>query len=442
MFSTENNEAICRVGRGTLMGNALRRYWIPVCPSDHLPAPDCDPIRLRVLGEDLVAWRDTAGTVGVFDERCAHRGASLSFARNEDCGLRCIWHGWKYRTDGTIDEMPNVEDEGRLRSRLRGTAYPVRETGGLIWTFLGPSDEQPDFPSFEWTRVAPEQRLIIPVDLDSNYVQHLEGLADSSHVGILHSDVLARQAGDNGHLGAIASHSAPQLQVESTDFGFHYAAIRNVPAGDGQPKRQVRVSVFVAPFIFYIPDATFNGSGSNIHISVPIDDTHARFYNIFWTRDAEMDAGWKDRVTQIFGLTDSQLDASGTRAVRSRPLNPSDRNVLTQDREAMRARKTFSGLDGLTIEDAAMTVGSGQIYDRTQEHLVPADQAVIRLRRTLLKCAERVRDGQQPIGLSTKTDMSTVHAAGAVVQSGYDWHDLVPGHVVDHSENTGDHSSN
>lgn len=437
MFSTENNETICRVGRGTLMGDAMRRYWIPVCPAAHLPVPDGDPIRVRVVGEDLVAWRDTAGAVAVFDERCAHRGASLSFARNEECGLRCIWHGWKYRTDGTIDEMPNVESPDRLKSLLRGTAYPACEIGGLVWAYLGPAGEEPEEPAYEWTRVPEEQRLIIPTDLDSNYVQHLEGLADSSHVGILHSDLLTREQGASQHVGAIAGHSAPQLQVESTDFGFQYAAIRKVAAADGEPDRHVRVSVFVAPFTFNIPDATFTGSGNNIHISVPIDDTHSRFYNIFWVRDSSAPANWKERITEIFGLTDTQLDSAGVRAVISRPLKPADRNVFSQDREGMSDKRTFSGIDGLSLEDAAMTVGAGAIYDRTQEHLVPADQAVIRLRRTLLKCAERVRDGQPPVGLVTKTDMSSVQAASAIVHGGYDWHQLVPGHHVDHAANVG-----
>ena len=187
MLSREENELVTRVGPGTPLGNVMRRYWVPVCTSAQLPHPDCAPLRLSVLGEQFVAFRDTNGQVGFFDELCMHRRASLALARVEESGIRCLYHGWKFAVDGTVLETPNHPDP-RLKTRLKAPAYPVREAGGLIWAYLGPTEKEPPFARYRFMEAPADKRCVIRINVCVNYLQLWEGGADSSHVGILHSD--------------------------------------------------------------------------------------------------------------------------------------------------------------------------------------------------------------------------------------------------------------
>src|SRR6516165_4486765 len=181
MLSREENEYLCRVGPGTPMGTLLRRFWMPALIATELPEPDCPPIRLRLLGEDLIAFRDTAGAVGLIQNNCPHRGASLFFGRNEEAGLRCVYHGWKFDTSGACVDMPNEPPEYRFGNKVRITAYPTREFGGLIWAYLGPPDQLPELPKIEWARVPESHRYISKRFQETNYLQAIEGGIDSSH---------------------------------------------------------------------------------------------------------------------------------------------------------------------------------------------------------------------------------------------------------------------
>ena len=188
MLTREENETLCRVGPGTKMGRVMRRYWHPIAVSEQLPGPDSDPLRVTLLGERFVAFRDSSGRVGVLNELCMHRGASLALGRVEDNGVRCLYHGWKFGVDGTIQETPNHSDS-RFRERLKAPCYPVREEGGIVWTYIGDKKKVPPFRRFSFMDADAANRTVIRVNVECNYLQLWEGGADSSHVGVLHSNV-------------------------------------------------------------------------------------------------------------------------------------------------------------------------------------------------------------------------------------------------------------
>src|SRR5690348_16824094 len=190
MLSAKDNAYITRVGPGTPMGNLFRRYWLPALLAEELPEPDCAPIRLRLLGEDLVAFRTTSGKPAVLDTWCPHRNANLFWGRNEEEGLRCVYHGWKFNADGACVDMPNEPPRSRFAEKIRQTAYPAVDKGGFIWVYMGPPHLQPDgIPHFEWLDVAPEQRHVHKRLQDCNWLQNLEGEVDSSHAPFLHGSV-------------------------------------------------------------------------------------------------------------------------------------------------------------------------------------------------------------------------------------------------------------
>lgn len=424
MESVDNQRLDFRVGPDTPMGKALRRYWTPVCQSADVAEPDGDPVRVWVLGQSFVVFRDTHGRVGVLDEACPHRKASLVFGRNEAGGIRCLWHQWKIAADGAILETPNNPDR-TFCERVRANAYDVVESGGLVWGYFGPAELKPAFPEFEWASLPPENVLIVPVDLDCNFVRPLEGLVDTSHVALLHADTIKALPADRGRgdAAALAADSMPKLELEATDFGFHYAAIRNLP-GEADAS-QVRITAYAAPY------ACFISPGDHAHISVPQDDTHTRFYNIVWSRTERLDEGEaRDRMLGIYGLTDDILDAQGIRATMPPPGPLGRRNHFRQDRAAMRAGETFTGHLGLTAEDAVMTVSIGSISDYRGEHLVPADFGVVRLRRMLNEIARSVASGADPIGVKPSTDTRRISAPSGILRDGEHWRALVPGHVV------------
>ena len=231
MLSSVENERLCRVGPGTPMGELLRRFWIPALMQSELPEPDGAPVRVRLLGENLVAFRDSDGACGLVAENCPHRGASLFFGRNEERGLRCVYHGWKFNATGTCEDMPNEPRDSNFRQKVRVTAYPCVERGGLVWTYMGPTDLTPEVPDLEWARVPSANRYLSKCRQECNWVQALEGGLDSSHISFLHSrldrttmaapagSVLAEQFGGKD--------AAPRFAVRDTEYGYLYGARRD-----------------------------------------------------------------------------------------------------------------------------------------------------------------------------------------------------------------------
>ena len=231
MLSREENELITRVGQGTAMGNTMRRYWIPALLAHEIAEPDGPPVRVRLLGEDLVAFRDTEGRIGLLDEYCPHRRASLWFGRNEECGLRCVYHGWKFDVAGSCVDQLNEPVEHQFTHKVHITAYPTVELGGIVWAYLGPPERMPPPPKFAWTQVPETHRHVTKVIQECNWLQALEGGLDTSHAPIMH-----RLLRDDAKRGGIKPSNpyvrakAPSLVVDITDYGYQYVGIRPLGA--------------------------------------------------------------------------------------------------------------------------------------------------------------------------------------------------------------------
>ena len=440
MLTEEENEALCRVGPGTPMGNVLRRYWTPAFQLGDLPEPDCPPIRVTILGENFVAFRDTEGRLGFLDELCCHRGASLTLGRVEDCGIRCLYHGWKYAVDGTIMETPNLATS-TFRERVKHGAYPVRAAGGLGWVYLGPPGTEPPFPAFGWASAPADEIVVSEIIMDCNWMQAQEGSIDSSHVGILHLDTLATMGSGPRSVGSFdfagepwdldmqvpggarrepgqaprpgvwpSEDNAPRIELENTPFGFHYAAIRDVTDEPG--KVYVRVTAFVMPYTALI------GGSNGAVIVVPRDDYTCSTIGVFRLPPGTDPAAAAERAR---------------RGIDPAVWGPEPENrrlrLPKQDREAMAAGRSFAGFrGGNRVQDGAVQMSSGRMYDRAKEHLVPADLAIIRLRRMFADSIRLLEAGHDPVGRGEGADFRQVMAASQIIDAGQDWRDLVPGH--------------
>ncbi len=421
MLTREQNERLCRVGPGTPMGRLFRCFWLPICTSAELPEPDCDPVRVRLVGQNFVAFRDTAGRVGLLDASCPHRGASLALGRVEEGGIRCLYHGWKFAVDGKLLDTPNCSSRA-IRERVRAPAYAVREAGGLVWAFLGPQDQAPPFTQYAFMDAAPENRTVVRVNVNCNYLQLTEGGFDSSHVGILHSDVarpdwLVGKSGvshDMEHPGTLAVvDNDPELELTQTDFGFYYAAFRNGGADEqGKEKLNVRVVPFMLPFTRIIPSPTTLFTV----FETPSDDESTSTYIVVHGK-SPVD---RNRIISILGLDDARFWSQKDFAFRARL----DDGFL-QDRERMKS--SWSGFRGLEQEDAVIALSMGKIFDRSIEHLIPADRAVNHIRHLLLQLADRLQKG---VAVALPENLTDVCAPDAFLLRSErpKWRDLVPNH--------------
>jgi len=416
MLSQAENEYLCRISSGTPMGTLLRRFWMPALISTELPEPDGSPMRLRLLGEDLIAFRDTTGRVGMLANNCPHRGASLFFGRNEESGLRCVYHGWKFDADGTCVDMPNEPAESDFKAKVRATAYPTEEAGGVIWVYFGPADKRPPLPRPEWTLVPSEQRIVSRYIQESNWVQGLEGGIDSSHVSFLHSTVASHKGdytGSNTNLFALDK--APEFRVVETDFGLMIGARRRV----SDTEDYWRVTPFSLPFYTVIPQVPGSGRYYAGHGWVPIDDKNLSMVTYSWH---------PTRPMSDFGPTPGHpahhVKKDGDR-LRPRQSRANDYLI---DR-ALQRTTSYTGIENGSIQDRAIQETMGPIYDRTQEHLGSADAAIIMMRRLLIKLSEQLEAGMEPFaaqhgeimtlrsaGLMTSKDASFVEASEPLVR--------------------------
>jgi phthalate 4,5-dioxygenase len=420
MLSREDNETLCRVGPGTRMGAVMRRYWHPIATSAQVPKPDCAPLRTKLLGQQFVVFRDTAGKVGVLDEHCMHRGVSLALGRVEEGGIRCLYHGWKFAVDGTLMETPNHPDP-RLCQVLRARTYPVREVSGLIWAYIGAAEQEPPFRRFAYDDVPASNRVIHRVNVTANYLQLAEGGVDSSHVGILHTNQVRpswrarREATDAGVLdAAVMEDNAPSLEIEDTPFGYHYAAIRGSMADNGGGTlRNVRVTPVILPTMRVIP-ATFY---CFTVFETPMDDTSTATYVIAHTADRPISY---DDMTRVHGLDDKRFWSDEDCWFRT-----SWDERLGQDRDSMNV--SWTGHRGIQREDVVMGMSQLPIVDRSLEHLVAADQAVVRLRRRMMDAVLAVEAGQDPPGLMF-ADLTRVLARDHDIAPQARWQDLAPEH--------------
>ncbi|SAK86719.1 Rieske (2Fe-2S) domain-containing protein [Caballeronia hypogeia] len=413
MLTHEENELLCRVEGDAPMGQMMRRHWTPVCLVEEVSEPDGAPVKARVFGEDLVVFRDTDGNVGVMDEYCPHRRVSLVYGRNEDCGLRCLYHGWKMDVKGNIIEMVSEPSCSDMTKKVRHKAYETKEWGGIVWAFMGPQDAIPEFTPPAWAPTEDTRVSIAKAILPCNWAQVLEGAIDSAHSSSLHSSdfVPARVGGAEAtskNWLRPSTDKAPRLQVHRTSYGFRYAALRR-PIQNAATHDYVRSTVFVAPATALIPP---NNLYNVANINVPCDDTSTAFYFIAWGRPDKTPETetWRKFLGQQVG---ADLDAY------YRPLRNHE-NRFWQDREAMKAGN-FTGIKGFPNQDIAMWVTMGPIADRTEERLGASDVAVVEFRRRMLDALKEFQAGESAIGTGEKAIPKSVCSFQAMVPKDTDW---------------------
>ena len=409
MLSNEKNEMLAQAGKGTPMGEVFRRFWLPALLVAEIAAPDSPPVRLRLLGEDLLAFRDSAGRIGIVDAYCPHKLAPLYNGRNEEGGLRCVYHGWKFDVTGRCMDIPNLPADfntAGLKQRVALTAYPIREAGGLVWIYMGPADPPPEIPGFEWTRV-PDDHLHVSRWLQStNWAQGMEGEIDSSHISFLHREFVPRPPVE-GRVNVSARtplgsppDAAPVLTLKQTDYGFMYGARRDNSSG----QYYWRVTQWFVPMYSMIPNGEYPRSG---RAWVPVDDHHVMVFNYIYRADraftaqevAYLDAGpsfppplkYAPHILPDGYVIDTFL-----------PL-ANKANNYQLDR-ALQKKVNFSGIKITTDQDRALQenmksgfgLGPGRIVDRSREMLVPSDLPVITARRIMLKMASNLQKGIEP----------------------------------------------
>ena len=422
MLSAEENDLLCRVEGKAPMGQLMRRHWLPACLIEELAEADGTPLKLRLLGEDLVAFRDSDGRVGIMNERCPHRGASLAFGRNEECGLRCLYHGWKMDVDGNVLEMASEPAQSGLVAKVKHKAYPVEEAAGFVWVYLGPAVHKPAFepPVFQ---PAPDTRVSISkIIVDCNWAQILEGAIDSAHSSSLHaSDMVpakgaGAQATDKSWFRP-STDKAPRLALQRTSFGFRYAAIRR-PISNAATHDYVRTTLFIAPVTVQIPP---NNLYNIAVLHMPIDDTHTAFHFIAWGPSADGERGavpetevWRKFLHAQIGI---DLDE---RFRKTRTLE----NNYKQDRQAMKLGN-HTGVAGIPNQDIIMWETMGPIADRSQDRLGASDLAIVEFRRQMLEAVRQFEAGGPAIG-RTEPHIPHVHLRSfeGVVPKTEDWRTL------------------
>jgi phenylpropionate dioxygenase-like ring-hydroxylating dioxygenase large terminal subunit len=390
MTTRELNGFLTQTGAGTPMGNLFRRYWIPALLAQEVAEPESPPVRVKLLSERLLAFRDTKGRVGVIDEFCAHRGVSLWFGRNEENGLRCPYHGWKYDVTGQCVEVPSEPEASGFCGKIKLRSYPCAELGDVIWVYMGPAEHKPPLPDFEWAKVPRGHRFVSKRTQECNYLQAMEGGIDSAHVSFLHRGELRS---DPLHVGKGAEYTAnteTRFEVVETEGGMIIAVRR--PAEPG--RLYWRITQWIMPFHTMIPP--YGENALNGHAWVPIDDDNCMTWCMTHhptrpLREAEL------TTMRNGGGIHVQL-TPGT----FRPVVNKDNDYMI-DRAAQKSGASYSGIKGIAMQDTAVQESMGPIQDRAKENLVSTDNGVIMARARLRKAALALAQGAAPDGVDPRT---------------------------------------
>ena len=389
MLKQDVNELLTRTGPGTEMGDLFRRYWIPALLAEELPEDGCPPVRVKLLSERMVAVRDSGGRYGLLDEFCAHRGASLWFGNNEQGGLRCAYHGWKYDVTGACLDVPSEPENSSFCKKVKLTAYPLVKIGDVLWTYMGEQADQPPLPEFEWCLVPPEQTYTSKRWQESNWLQALEGGIDSSHVSWLHSAGLRNDPLFKGSKGNDynLNDMRPFFEVVDADGGLFVGVRRNAEEG----RYYWRITPWVMPAFTLVPprgDHPVHG-----HFWVPIDDENCWVFTFDYLPARALTAAERQAMKEGHGVHNEYVPGT------YRPLANKDNDYL-MNREKQKAGEWYSGVEGIAIQDSSLQESMGPIVDRTKERLVPADSGIIKARRKLLTSALALReDGRVPPGV-------------------------------------------
>jgi len=399
MLSYEENKILTETGPGTPMGNLLRRYWVPALTSEELPEPDCPPVRLKIMSENLVAFRDSNNQVAIFDEHCPHRRASLFFGRNEECGLRCVYHGWKFDATGQCVDMPSEPAESNFKDSVRVKSYPCREAGGVIWTYMGPPELMPELPPLLFLSLDKSHVKVTRYIHENNYFQGLEGALDSSHISFLH-----RRKSENVSEISKVTHrfGNPKFEVAKTDYGLLIGARRNT---DIDNKIYWRITQYVMPWYSIIPPIKLHSTHEDTgHLVswVPMDDNNSIYWRVTWdpVKPLDPDNLPHSHAPHEEGSLRPQLNKD---------------NLYMMDRELQASGKSFTGIMDIPAEDQAMNESQGPIADRTKEKLGTSDTAIIVARRVLINAAKALEQGEVPPGLNANV---RIRAASVMLDEG------------------------
>jgi nitrite reductase/ring-hydroxylating ferredoxin subunit len=381
MLAKTDNELLVRTGPGTPMGMLFRRFWAPVMVAENLQSA---PLRVRLLGEDLIAFRSADGAAALLDAYCPHRRANLFWGRNEGDGLRCVYHGWKFDRTGACVDLPNCPEGPALKTKVRTTSYPVIERGGLLWTYMGPPELQPEFPATEAFTVPDSHRHITQMVVRGNYAQLQEGDVDSSHVSFLHSRSDGKPIPGGRVDPSTFEDTQPRWFVDETEYGLRLSAQRN--AADDQ--FHWRINQYLMPYAVLI--AAPAGTPVLTQLRVPIDDDHSLHFRIWTQPDRPLSAS--ERAVINDGITVPEL-LPGT--FRTKEEFANDYLIDRADQAAA----SFTGIKSIVAQDLAVTQdqgGYGTIADRSREYLTSSDKAIIGLRKRLLTRVKQLRDGVEP----------------------------------------------
>jgi nitrite reductase/ring-hydroxylating ferredoxin subunit len=381
MLSREDNELLTQTGPGSAMGAVFRNFWIPALLSRELPDADGTPVRVSLLGEKLVAFRDTSGRIGLLEARCPHRHANLFWGRNEDNGLRCVYHGWKFDTEGRCLDMPAEPSDSSYKDRLRAVAYQTREAGGIIWAYLGDPDNVPEFPAFDWTFLPEGHFYATKRRQRCNYFQNLEGELDSSHNYFLHREFQLPESG----ILAPEDIRRPNFSVFEAPHGLLIVVKRNMDSG----QNYWRITPFMMPSYTIIPADQANDDPDRFTAAVPLDDFNMWGFTVTWRRERPLDEA------DIEQIESGRVSHAAVDPLTFEPLSNID-NDYNIDREAQQLR-SFTGIYGVRVQDLAVQEDQdGPVCYRFEEHLGTTDRAIVATRRLMLRAARALRDGQRP----------------------------------------------
>jgi phthalate 4,5-dioxygenase len=420
MLSATNNDLLCNVSPGRPMHNAFKQVWLPVMRTDKLEAGGA-PVKFMILSEDYVAFRAEDGRVGVFAEKCPHRGCSLALAQNKDCALTCIFHGWKFDVSGQCVETPNVQNPD-FPAKVPLKYYPSREAGDALWVYFG-EGETPQFPDLIFNRLKPEQILSRAAICHYNWLTGLEAILDPSHVGLLHQNWLneAPNQGYSADINLMGKSTPPALDIEPTGYGFRYSAIRTTPADT----QYIRVTEHISPNGCFI--ANSKSTRKLFIISVPIDNEHSiQWY--FWHNPL----GPLTEEDRLYALGATDADHSNFYQT------PKQKPSWGQDREAMKNGTSFTGFTDIMFEDFIAGESQGAIIDRTKEFPVPADKAIMWARRFMLDKLKRQEEGQADIFRHTNDfKYGALQSITAETDSNADWKQVTDQRTAARTKNLG-----
>ncbi len=390
MLSLQDNEYLCRIGPGTAMGNLMRQYWLPAIRSDELPSPDCPPLRVKLLGEELIGFRMTNGSVGLIQNSCPHRGASLFFGRNEEEGLRCVYHGWKFDGAGNCVDMPSEPAESNFKNKVKARAYPTHERNGIIWTYMGPREVPPPLPYIEANILAKGAHEISVLHRPCNWMQGWEGEMDTVHAAFLHGGQNNAEDYDPGSFQYYMYRQRDaKFSTIDTEFGLSNGAYRPAEADT----YYWRLTHILFPFYNMIPTGNI-GEGVRIGIYVPVDDDNTLHWEIQIVPGADQN--------EPFFLRGSHALPNTTGWYGRFNVEETLQNDYLIDRELQARNRGTGGYTGIVngrLQDAAVTETMGPIYDRSHEHLGTTDQFIIRARRRMIQLARALEQGVIPPGV-------------------------------------------